>query len=132
LLDATLPSMPGKQGLMFWCWRKAPPNGGAGVDHWLSACTNPCSRVSPEEFTERVIEDSSGYDCGPLRYINARESWDALLDCEQMGVQIRDVQGEFAGADFRDDETKLLFAYDYKNRYDLRVYGHNMKPCLYQ
>ena len=22
-------------------------NGGAGVDHWLSACTNPCSRVTP-------------------------------------------------------------------------------------
>ena len=29
-------------------------NGGAGVDHWLSACTNPCSQVSPEEFTTTV------------------------------------------------------------------------------
>lgn len=107
-------------------------NGGAGVDHWLSACTNPCSEVSPEEFTKRVLADSSGYDCGPLRYINAQESWDTLLDCEQMGVQIRDIHGEFEGAAFRDDETQLLFAYDYKSKYDLRVYGHNMKPCLYK
>lgn len=107
-------------------------NGGAGVDHWLSACTNPCSEVSPEDFTKRVIADSGGYDCGPLRYVNAKEGWDTLLDCEQMGVQIRDIHGEFKGADFRDDETQLLFAYDYKSKYDLRVYGHNMKPCLHK
>lgn len=107
-------------------------NGGAGVDHWLSACTNPCSQVSPEEFTKRVVADSGGYDCGPLRYVNAREGWDTLLDCERMGVQIRDIHGEFKGADFRDDETQLMFAYDYKNKYDLRVYGHNMKPSLHK
>ena len=38
----------------------------------------------------------------------------------EMGVQIRDVQDEFEGADFRDEETKLMFAYDYKNRHVLR------------
>jgi len=107
-------------------------NGGAGVDHWLSACTNPCSQVSPEEFTERVMIDSGGYDCGPLRYINAKEGWDTLLDCEAMGVQIRDSHCEFVGADFRDQATGLMFAYDYKNKMDLRVYGHIMKPRLYQ
>ncbi len=107
-------------------------NGGAGVDHWLSACTNPCSRVSPEEFTRRVMADSGGYDCGILRYVNAREGWDALLDCEGMGVRIRDTEGEFRGAAFRDDATGLLFAYDYHARMDLRVYGHNMKPCLHR
>ena len=106
-------------------------NGGAGVDHWLAACTNPCSRISPEEFTESVIHDLNGYDCGPARYINAREGWDALLDCERMGMQIRDINNQFKGADFRDDETKLMFAYDYENRVDIRVYGHNVKPCLY-
>jgi succinate dehydrogenase/fumarate reductase flavoprotein subunit len=107
-------------------------NGGAGVDHWLSACTNPCSEVTPEAFTERAITDSGGYDCGPLRYVNAKESWDTLLDCERMGVQIRDVNDEFKGAAFRDEETKLLFAYDYKSRYDIRVYGWNMKPSLHK
>ncbi len=106
-------------------------NGGAGVDHWLSACTNPCSRVSPEEYTERVLADCGGYDCGPLRYVVARESWDALLDCEALGVRIHDSKGEFEGADFRDPETGLLFAYDYKNRCELRVWGHNMKPALH-
>ncbi len=107
-------------------------NGGAGVDHWLAACTNPCSRVTPEEYAERVRVDCGGYDCGPLRYINAREGWDALLDCERMGVRIRDDAGEFAGARFRDDATRLLFAYDYQNRTDIRVFGHNMKPCLHK
>jgi succinate dehydrogenase/fumarate reductase flavoprotein subunit len=107
-------------------------NGGAGVDHWLSACTNPCSQVTPEEFTDRAFADSGGYDCGLLRYINAKEGWDTLLDCESMGVQIRDVHGEFKGANFRDEASGLLFAYDYKSRYDLRVYGHNMKPALHR
>ena len=106
-------------------------NGGAGVDHWLAACTNPCSRVSPEQYALRVAEDCGGYDCGPLRYVNAREGWDALLDCERLGVRIRDDAGEFAGAEFRDPDTGLLFAYDYSARIDLRVYGHNMKPCLH-
>ena len=103
-------------------------DGGAGVDHWLAACTNPHSKISPEEFTESVIQDCSGYDCGLARYVNARDSWDALLDCEQMGMKIRDTDDEYKGADFRDDETKLMFAYDYKNRIDLRVYGHNEAP----
>ena len=26
--------------------------GGAGVDHWHLACTNPCSKVGPEEMVE--------------------------------------------------------------------------------
>jgi len=105
-------------------------NGGAGVDHWLSACTNPCSRISPQEFIEQVMVDGGGYDCGPLRYVNAVEAWDALLDCEQMEMRIRDGDGEFAGAAFRDPETGLLFACDYEARCDLRVYGWNVKPSL--
>src|SRR5512146_2767142 len=27
---------------------------GAGGDHWHGACTNPCSRISPEEMLELV------------------------------------------------------------------------------
>ena len=47
-------------------------------------------------------------------------------------MRIRDVDDEFKGAAFRDEKTKLLFAYDYKNRVTLRVYGYNVKPLLYR
>ena len=40
-----------------------------------------------------------------------------------MGVQIRDVNDEFKGADFRDEETKLMFAYDYENRHIIAGLG---------
>ncbi len=105
--------------------------GGAGVDHWQAACTNPCSKVSPEEYTRAIVDGFAGYDCGPMRYAQCRESWDVALDCEHMGVRFRDVDGEFEGADFRDPQTGLLFCYDYESRHSLRVYGHNMKPCLH-
>jgi succinate dehydrogenase/fumarate reductase flavoprotein subunit len=65
------------------------------------------------------------------RYITCTEGWDTLLECEGMGVQIRDVHDEFKGADFRDDQTKLMFAYDYKNRHIVRIWGYNLKQCLY-
>jgi len=50
-------------------------------------------------------------------YICARESYDALLDVEKMGVKVRDVDDVFKGASFRDEESKLLFAYDYDNKF---------------
>ena len=48
-----------------------------------------------------------------------------------MGGKIRDTEDEFQGADFRDEATKLLFAYDYQNRFTLRVWGTTFKPALY-
>ena len=30
--------------------------GGAGVDHWHGACTNPCSKVTPEEYTQASLD----------------------------------------------------------------------------
>jgi succinate dehydrogenase/fumarate reductase flavoprotein subunit len=107
-------------------------SGGGGVDHWLGACTNPCSRVTVEEVTLEMLKSVSNFDCGLLRYINLKESWDCLLECEQAGVQIRDVHDQFVGAPFRDNQSKLMFAYDLENRYNLRIYGHNMKPALHQ
>lgn len=104
--------------------------GGAGVDHWQAACTNPCSTVSPEEYTRAIVAGFNGYDCGPARYVQCRESWDAALDCERWGMQLRDVRGEFEGAEFRDPATGLLFAYDYDARHTLRVYGHDVKLHL--
>jgi len=46
-------------------------------------------------------------------------------------MKIRDVDDEFVGADFRDEETKLLFAYDYENPDCIRVQGANAKPFLF-
>ncbi len=110
-------------------------SGGGGCDHWHAACTNPCSKVTPEELIGIVDKFPFGvtseYGNGITCYILAQESYDTLLDLEQMGVQIRDVQDEFVGADFRDEETKLLFAYDYENKHTIRVYGWGIKPALF-
>jgi succinate dehydrogenase/fumarate reductase flavoprotein subunit len=110
---------------------KRSGSGGAGVDHWHGACTNPCSKVTPLDYTQAVMECARGYSNGIARYIICSEGWDTLLECEEMGVQIRDVKDEFKGADFRDDETKLMFAYDYENRHVVRIWGFDIKPRLY-
>lgn len=103
---------------------------GSGFDHWETACTNPGSRVTPREIAEAFIDEQSGYSNGIAQYICCREGWDRLLDMESFGGKIRDTEDEFKGADFRDDETKLMYAYDYKNRYTLRVWGTTFKPAL--
>ncbi len=110
---------------------KRSGRGGAGVDHWHGAVTNPCSKVTPLDYTQAVYDSAHGYTNGIARYIICKECWDTLLECEEMGVQIRDVHDEFKGANFRDEETKLMFAYDYKNQHIIRVWGYNIKPCLY-
>jgi succinate dehydrogenase/fumarate reductase flavoprotein subunit len=111
---------------------KRSGSGGAGVDHWHGAVTNPCSKVTPEAYTQACFDSMKGYTGAHVRYIITKEGWDTLLDCEKMGIQIRDVNDEFQGADFRDEKTKLMFAYDYKNRHVIRVWGYNIKPKLYE
>jgi len=106
--------------------------GGSGCDHWEAAATNPCSRLSPEELTQAMITDNNGYTNGISHYIECREGYDRLLDLEKMGGKIRDTDNEFASAEFRDEKTKLLFAYDYTNRFTLRVWGTTFKPALYK
>ena len=105
-------------------------NGGAGVDHWHGAVTNPCSKVTPEMYSEAAMECSLGYTNGSARYIIGKEGWDTLLECEEMGVQIRDLDDEYKDTIFRDEATKLLFAYDLENKHCLRIYGHNIKPAI--
>ncbi|MEE0740839.1 MAG: FAD-dependent oxidoreductase [Emergencia sp.] len=105
---------------------------GTGFDHWESACTNPCSKISPKEITEAYIDEQDHYSNGIAHYIEAREGYDRLLDMEQFGSQIRDVNDEFKGAEFRDEKTKLMFAYDYTNCYTLRIWGTTFKPNLYK
>lgn len=111
-------------------------SGGAGVDHWHAACTNPCSKVTPADMIKLVDECSFGvtneYGNGITCYILCKESYDALLDVEKMGIKVRDVDDEFAGAEFRDEKTKLMFAYDYVNKHCIRVNGGaKIKPALY-
>jgi succinate dehydrogenase/fumarate reductase flavoprotein subunit len=111
--------------------------GGAGCDHWLN-CVNPGSKLSAEEILEWEDLSNGGYYNGLSRYIAARESYDTLLEYERLGVKIRDSEDEFRGAAFRDEETKLLYAYDYENRFTLRVWGAGtgkylgFKRALYQ
>ncbi len=103
---------------------------GTGFDHWESACTNPCSGVTPEEIAWAYVHEQDGYSNGIAHYIECREGYDRLLDMESFGGKIRDTEDEFQGAAFRDEKTKLMFAYDYKNRFTLRVWGSTFKPAL--
>ena len=105
-------------------------SGGSGCDHWMNT-PNPCSSITAEEIVEKEIVSNGGYSNGISRYIAARESYETLLELEEMGGKIRDTEDEFKGADFRDEETKFLFAYDYENKYMFRVWGTTFKVALY-
>ena len=91
-----------------------------------------CSLVTPEELADAMVRMHHGYNNGISHYIEAREGYDRLLDLETYGAKIRDTDDEFAGADFRDDATKLMFAYDYVNRFTLRVWGTTFKRAMYR
>jgi succinate dehydrogenase/fumarate reductase flavoprotein subunit len=111
--------------------------GGAGVDHWHGACTNPCSKVTPEEMVKLVLYGEYllnwEFGNGITSYILFKESYDALLDVEKWKVKVRDVDDEFKGAEFRDDKTKLMFAYDYDARHCIRVNGGSgIKVAMYK
>jgi len=105
--------------------------GGSGVDHWLTTPT-PASEITPEMCVEWEVNSYGGYMNTLSRYIASREGWDTLLEIERMGGKIRDTDDEFAGAPFRDEATKLLFAYDYENRVTLRIWGTTFKPAMYK
>lgn len=104
--------------------------GGSGCDHWESAATNPCSGVSPEDLVQAMLDDNDGYNNGISHYIECREGWDHLQDIEKMGGKIRDTEDVFKGAAFRDEKTKLMFAYDYKNKFTIRIWGTTFKPAM--
>jgi succinate dehydrogenase/fumarate reductase flavoprotein subunit len=110
-------------------------SGGAGVDHWGGAYTNPCSKISPDEAIVRAGGHgpmAGAYGMKHLQYITFKESWDAALDMEEWGMAIRDEDDEFVGAEFRDEQTKLLFAYDYDTCTTLRVQGADVKVYLHR
>lgn len=104
--------------------------GGSGCDHWENAATNPNSTVSAEVLTQAMLDDNDGYNNAISHYIEAREGWDRLLDIEKMGGKIRDDEDQFKGALFRDEESKLLYAYDYSSKTTLRIWGTTFKPAM--
>lgn len=111
-------------------WTKVSGAGGAGVDHWHDAQGNPCCKLSVEDMMDLSDKDNP-YEFGFIQYIAIKESYDGLLDLESMGMNIRDVNDEFKGAAFRDEETKLMFAYDYENKHVMRVPAGKVKDFLY-
>ena len=111
---------------------KRSGSGGAGVDHWHYAADNPCSRIAPEEMARAIIEAWGGYSNGITDYIMCSTSYETLLELEKMGGKVRDTEDQFNGAEFRDEKSKLLFAYDYENRTCIRVWGTTFKPALYK
>jgi succinate dehydrogenase/fumarate reductase flavoprotein subunit len=124
-----------RKGLRVAVVDKAPiersGNGGAGIDHWLGCFSNPCSKVTPEECMETV--DPSRMSIELPKYIGAKYSWPVLAEIEKMGLRFRDEEDEFAGANFRDEKTKLMFAYDYDTKFDIKLRGGDrLKPVLYE
>jgi len=110
-------------------------SGGAGVDHWGGVYTNPCSKVTPDEAIARPGGHgpmAGAFGMKHIQYITFKESWDAALDMEAWGMAIRDEDDEFVGAEFRDEQTKLLFAYDYDACTTLRVQGADVKVYLHR
>ena len=121
--------------------------GGPGCDHWCNAPANPLSNVDPDEWAVHMADRP--YSNGIGIQIQCREDWDTLLEMEQMGGKIRDTEGEYKGADGRDEKTKLMLSPRYgrihsyvpddkthldppavRNNVVIRVWGSTFKPIL--
>ena len=98
---------------------------GTGIDHY-SCPSNPACKLEIDEY----MSTRGTYANYIAKYIMARDSYDVLCELEEMGVKVRDTEDEFKGADFRDEETKLLFSFDYENRQMTRIWGVGLKPML--
>jgi len=99
--------------------------GGMGCDHWAMVA-KPIGKLTAEE-----IAGAPAFGNQLTAYICARDSYDTLMELEKMGGKIRDTLDEFKGAEFRDEDTKFLWAYDYVNKHTLRVWGLTFKPALH-
>ncbi|HEX7474593.1 MAG TPA: FAD-binding protein [Dehalococcoidales bacterium] len=121
-------------------------SGGPGCDHWCQCPANPHSKVDPDEWA-KVMADHPGtmsevpkrtlkipYGNGIGAQITARESYDTLLELEQMGGKIRDVNDEYVGAEGRYVDTKFMFSPrtspDHANELVIRIWGTTFKPAL--
>ena len=78
--------------------------------------------MSAEQLTKARGQNHDGYFREEMNLVMAREAWDRLLDLEQMGIKIRDTEGDYKGAVQRDEETGLLFAHDATARHSV-IFG---------
>ncbi|MCL1835069.1 MAG: FAD-binding protein [Oscillospiraceae bacterium] len=123
--------MAARRGVTVAVVDKAPIDisgcGGAGLDHYGGCISNPSASTTPEEAVSRRPDSSfsGGRIMGPdfRSYIQMKGSWDNLLELERLGLRFRDEEDEFAGAPFRDDETKIMYAYDYEAKTTIRLRG---------
>ncbi len=121
--------------------------GGPGCDHWCNAPANPLSNVDPDEWAQHMADRPFCNGIGIQ--IQCREDYDTLLEMEQIGGKIRDTEDEYAGAEGRDDKTKLMISPRYarihsyvsdgktdqdppqvRNNVVIRVWGSTFKPAL--
>jgi succinate dehydrogenase/fumarate reductase flavoprotein subunit len=120
--------------------------GGPGCDHWCQCPANPHSKVDPDEWAKMLAQNPGAitvlpngapklsYGNGIGSQITCRENYDALLELEQMGGQIRDINDEYVGVEGRYDDTKFMFSprtsLNHGTEVVLRVWGTTFKPAL--
>lgn len=100
-------------------------SGGMGLDHYLGCTSNPACKFTPEQFMDMPPQpgDEMFVPGDHCKYIQMKESWDNLLELEKLGLHFRDEDDEFQGAAFRDDDSKIMYAYDYATRDTVRLRG---------
>ncbi len=105
--------------------------GGAGQDHWNSLFGGPKSPMTVENVIEETMK--TVHSLGHRDYIAMKGTWDALLELEKMGLEVRDEDGDFLNADTYDEDTKLLKSYNYDQMVSIKLRGgHYIKPVLYE
>ena len=123
--------MAARRGVKVAVIDKAPieisGSGGAGLDHYDGCISNPDCAYTPEEFIEKAKYGLSPRHrrTGHRAYISMKGAWDNLLEMEKMGMRFRDENDEFKGAPFRDDKTKIMYAYDYQSKECVRLRSGN-------
>ncbi len=104
--------------------------GGAGMDHWNNVLEYEGAPMTVEENLEK---GSTAGRQGNRDYIALKGTWDALMVLEQLGLPIRDEDGDFEGASTLDKERNLLKAYDYRELVAVKLRGGQyIKPVLYR
>ncbi|NTV90086.1 MAG: FAD-binding protein, partial [Clostridiales bacterium] len=103
--------------------------GGAGMDHYNTVLDNPKTPMTPEENMDKAT--TLGRQ-GHRDYIAVKGAWDALMELEAAGLPVRDVEDDFAGEATRDEEMKILKAYDYRDLISVKLMGgHYIKPVIH-